>query len=49
MVSSLERTALAAIIAGVMNGFEIRGEREIDLRGACLSSSEDRVVVKRWR
>jgi len=49
MVSSLDRTALAALMMGVMNGFLSRGKKEIDLSGACLSASEDNVEQKRER
>ena len=49
MVSSLDRTALAALMTGVMNGFLSRGKKEIDLSGACLSTSEDNVEQKRVR
>ena len=49
MVSSLDWTALAALMFGVMNGFFVSEEEGIDLSGACLSASEDKVEQKRVR
>ena len=40
---------MAERISGVMKGLEVRGKKDIDLRGACLSTREDKVVVKRVR
>jgi hypothetical protein len=46
IVSSLDLTALAARMEGVMYGFAMCGKKEMDLRGACLSISEDKVEQK---
>ena len=45
MVSNLERFDFSVFISGVMNGLCGRERKEVVLSGACLSRSEERVVV----
>ena len=45
IVSSLQRTDLAASMAGVMKGFVLRGAKVINFCGACLSRRDVRVDV----
>ena len=49
MDSSLERSAFWVRMAGVMKGLLSRGGHVMNLAGACLSMSVDRVDVKSWR
>ena len=47
IVSSLERTDLAASMAGVMKGLVLRGEKVTDFCGACLLRRDVSVEVNR--
>jgi hypothetical protein len=41
MISNRERTDFSFKISGVMKGFEIRERPVVDLKAACLSTTED--------